>query len=46
MEIEVHVKSNLHAQDMRVNILNQQIIPRSEYLIPFIYGLRVDYNKN
>jgi len=43
MEIEVHVKSNLHAQDMHVNILNQQIIPRSEYLIPFIYGLRVDY---
>jgi len=43
MEIEVHVKSNLHAQDMHINILNQQIIPRSEYLIPFIYGLRVDY---
>ena len=43
MEIEVHVKSNLHAQDMHVNILNQQIIPRREYLIPFIYGLRVDY---
>lgn len=43
LEIEVHVKSNLHAQDMHVNILNQQIIPRSEYLIPFIYGLRVDY---
>jgi len=42
-EIELHVKTNLHAQDRNINILNQYIIPHSEYLIPFIYGLTVNY---
>jgi hypothetical protein len=43
LEIELHVKTNLHAQDRNINILNQYIIPHSEYLIPFIYGLTVNY---
>ncbi len=45
-EIELHVKTNLHAQDRNINILNQCIIPHSEYLIPFIYGLTVDYKED
>lgn len=45
-EIELHVKTNLHAQDRNINILNQCIIPHSEYLIPFIYGLKVNYKED
>jgi hypothetical protein len=45
-EIELHVKTNLHAQDRNINILNQYIIPHSEYLIPFIYGLTVNYKED
>jgi len=46
LEIELHVKTNLHAQDRNINILNQYIIPHSEYLIPFIYGLTVNYKED
>jgi len=43
LDIEIHVKTNLHSEDMKTNILNQYLIPSSDYLIPFIYYIPITY---
>ncbi len=42
--IELHIFTTLHSNNMKVNILNQSIIPYSDYLIPFIYGLPIRFD--
>jgi len=39
-EIEIRIYRNMHFDDPKINLLNQLLIPDSEFFIPFLYGLQ------
>ncbi len=38
-KIEMHLKRNLHSENMHINVLNQFLLPYRDYFIPFLYDL-------